>query len=335
VSDESNLFAQQARNRRRSALLVAGFLTLFAWVGFGGDAAFYLGTAGATTGRYRHRVPWIGLAAVLIGAGFVWRAYRTGARRVLWATGAREIVNPDSLAERQLFNVVDEMAIAAGLPRPRVWIVPDPDPNAFATGTDPSQAHLAVTEGLLDRLDRDELQGVVAHEMAHIRNLDVRLMTLLAALAGAIALISEGAYRVLRGGFRGGRSSRGKGAGAAALIALVVWLLTLLIAPFVSRLLALAVSRKREFLADATGAQFTRNPGALARALEKIHGAVEPTRSIHAGTAHLCIDDPLGRRVTSRQGWLADVLATHPPMAVRIARLKAMAYQQGGRPAAS
>jgi len=331
VSTEANLFAQQASNRRRSALLVAGFLALFAWVGFGGDAALYLGTSGAGQ-TYRHRVPWIGFAAILLGAGFVWRAYRTGARRVLWATGAREIVSPSSLEERQLLNVVEEMAIAAGLPRPSVWIVPDPDPNAFATGTDPTQAHIAVTEGLLAKLDRDELQGVVAHEMAHIRNLDVRLMTLLAALVGAIALISEGAYRVLRGGFRGGRSgSRGKGAAAAAALALAVWLLTLLVAPLVSRMLALAVSRKREFLADATGAQFTRNPGGLARALETIHAAVEPTKSIHSGTAHLCIADPLGRRVTGRQGWLADILATHPPMAVRIARLKAMAYQQGGR----
>lgn len=336
MSAEANLFAQQVSNRRRSALLVAGFLALFAWVGFGGDAAFYLGTTDAGQGVYRHRVPWFGLAAILLGAGFVWRAYRTGARRVLWAAGAREVVSASSLAERQLLNVVDEMAIAAGVPRPRVWIVPDPDPNAFATGTDPAQAHVAVTEGLLARLDRDELQGVVAHELAHVRNLDVRLMTLLAALVGAIALISEGAYRVLRGGFRGGRSGgRGKGGATAAAIALVVWLLTLLVAPLVSRVLALAVSRKREFLADATSAQFTRNPAALAQALEKIHAAVEPTKSMHSGTAHLCIADPLGRRVTGRQGWLADILATHPPMAVRIARLKAMAYQQGGRPGTS
>lgn len=335
MSAEANLFAQQASNRRRSAALVVGFLALFAWVGFGGDAAFYLGTTGAERGAYQHRVPWIGIAAMLFGAAFVWRAYRTGARRVLWATGAREIVSASSLAERQLLNVVDEMAIAAGLPRPRVWIVPDPDPNAFATGTDPARAHIAVTEGLLATLDRDQLQGVVAHEMAHIRNLDVRLMTLLAALVGAIALISEGAYRVLRGGFRGSRSGRGKGAATTAVVALAVWLLTLLVAPLVSRLLALAVSRKREFLADATGAQFTRNPAALARALQRIHEAVAPTRSIHAGTAHLCIADPLGRRVTSHQGWLADILATHPPMAVRIARLKAMAYQQGGHPVTS
>ena len=336
MSAEGNLFAQQARNRRRSALLVAAFVALFAWVGFGGDTALYLSTKDAEQGSYRHRVPWIGFVAVLLGAGFVWRAYRMGARRVLAVTGAREIVRASSLAERQLLNVVDEMAIAAGVPRPRVWIVPDDDPNAFATGTDPSEAHIAVTEGLLARLDRDELQGVVAHELAHVRNLDVRLMTLLAALAGAIALISEGAYRLLRGGVRGGRSGgRGKGAGAAAVIALVVWLLTLLVAPLMSRMLALAVSRKREFLADATGAQFTRNPGALARALEKIHTAVEPTKSMHEGTAHLCIADPLGRRVTSRQGWLADVLATHPPMAVRIARLKAMAYERDRGPAAS
>ncbi len=330
MNGEANLFVQQARNRRRSVVLVAAFLALFAWVGFGGDAAFYLGTTGPEEpGAYRHRIPIMGIAAVLLGAALAWRAYRTGARRVLWATGAREIVQASSLEERQLLNVVEEMAIASGLSRPRIWVVPDSDPNAFATGTNPAEAHIAVTEGLLSRLNRDELQAVVAHEMAHIRNLDVRLMTLLAALVGAIALISEGAHRLLRGGFRGGRSGgRGKGAGAAAVIALVVWLLTLLIAPLVSRLLALGVSRKREFLADATSAQFTRNPAALASALTRIHEAVEPTKSMREGTAHLCIADPLGRRVTNRQGLVADLLATHPPMPVRIARLKSMAYQR-------
>lgn len=328
MNGDTNLFVQQARNRRRSILLVAAFLALFAWVGFGGDLAFYLGTAATQdTTAYRHRIPFVGLGAVLLGAALAWRAYRLGARRVLRATGAREIIEASSFGEQQLLNVVEEMAIASGLPKPRVWVVPDADPNAFATGTDPAQAHIAVTEGLLAQLDRDELQGVIGHEMAHIRNLDVRLMTLLAALVGAIALISQGAYRLLRGGFRGGRG-RGKGGGAAAVVALLVWLLTLLVAPLVSRILALAVSRKREFLADATSAQFTRNPGALASALAKIHEAVHPTKSMREGTAHLCIADPLGRRVTNRQGLLADMLATHPPMAVRIARLKSMAYQQ-------
>jgi heat shock protein HtpX len=184
-----------------------------------------------------------------------------------------------------------------------------------------------VTRGLLETLSRDELQGVVAHEMAHVRNLDVRLMTLLAALVGVIAVISDITMRGMRFGGRG-RSGGGKkgGGGALVLVLIVVWLITVLLAPLISRMLALAVSRKREYLADATGAQFTRNPAALASALEKIEHAAAPTKAIKHGTAHLCISDPLGRRVTNRQGFVADLLATHPPMATRIARLKRMAY---------
>ncbi len=256
-------------------------------------------------------------------------AWRRGPKEILWATGAWQLIQASTPHERTLVNVVEEMAIASGLPRPTVWIVPDQDPNAFATGTDEHHAHIAVTEGLLAMLSRDELQAVVAHEMAHIRNHDVRLMTLLAALVGVIALISDGAWRTLRYGGRVGRSGRsgGRKGGGAGAVLLVAWLLTLLIAPLVSRLLALGVSRKREFLADASGAQFTRNPAALASALRAIEDAHAPTNAIKRGTAHLCIADPLGRRVTHREGFLANLLGTHPPMAVRIARLKAMAYQ--------
>jgi len=327
----SNLFEQQRQNRRRSAFLVAVFILFFAWIGFGADGTLYLQSAGAEPGHYRHTFPFIGIAATLLGIGMTWFAWRGGARQVLSATGAWELVSPSTDAERQLVNVVEEMAIASGLPRPRIWIVPDNDPNAFATGSDPASAHVAVTKGLLDTLSRDELQGVVAHEMAHVRNLDVRLMTLLAALVGVIAIISDITIRGLRfGGVRGGRSGGGKkggGGGALALVLLVVWLITVILAPIISRMLALAVSRKREYLADATAAQFTRNPGALASALERIEHADAPTKSIKHGTAHLCIADPLGRRVTAKEGFVADLLATHPPMARRIARLKQMAYQ--------
>jgi heat shock protein HtpX len=186
---------------------------------------------------------------------------------------------------------------------------------------------VAVTKGLLDTLSRDELQGVVAHEMAHIQNHDVKLMTLLAGLTGVILLMSDAAWRSMRfgggGGKGGGRSKKGN----LGLLILIVWLITLLVAPILSRLLALAVSRKRELLADATGAQFTRNPAALASALRKIEDADAPTKSIGRGSAHLCIADPLGRRLTHKEGFVADLFATHPPMGLRVARLKAMAFQ--------
>ena len=177
MSADANLFAQQEANRRRSTWLVIGFIVFFAWVGFGGDLAFGLLTADAPPGAYHHVIPVIGLVTTLVAGGICWYSWRYGPRQVLWSTGARELVEPATPEERQLMNVVEEMAIASGLPRPRVWIVPDDDPNAFATGRDPATASLAVTEGLLRTLSRDELQGVVAHEMAHIQNLDVRLMT--------------------------------------------------------------------------------------------------------------------------------------------------------------
>jgi heat shock protein HtpX len=266
------------------------------------------------------------------------------------------VIDPQDDRERLLVNVVDEMAIAAGVPRPRVWIVPDDDPNAFATGHDPKDSHVAVTRGLLGICSRDELQAVIGHELGHVKNLDVRLMTTLAALVGAVLLMRDGMGRIMRGGLRfgsfgsGGGSSGGgggggrggggkKGGGAGVLIAvlLAVWIVSWLVAPLVTQLLALAVSRKREYLADAMSAQFTRNPLALASALAKIENAAAPTAAIKRGSAHLCIADPLGRRLTSHEGWLADTLATHPPMSMRISRLKGMGYAQlkkeGGTPA--
>jgi heat shock protein HtpX len=331
----TNLFAQQQQNRRRSALLVAVFVLFFAWIGFGADLIFYLQTSaqGPERAGYIHRIPFFGIGTTLLALGMAWFSWKRGPKQVLWATGAWELVNPSTPQEKQLVNVVEEMAIASGLPKPSIWIVRDDDPNAFATGTNERAAHVAVTQGLLDTLNRDQLQSVIAHEMAHIRNYDVRLMTLLAALVGVLALISDGVRRYLwyGGRFRArGRSGGGgskKGGNPLVLILLAAWLVSVLLAPAVSRILALAVSRKREFLADATAAQFTRNPGALASALETIEQAAAPTKAIKRGAAHLCIADPLGRRLTHKQGFVANLLATHPPMPVRVARLKQMAYQ--------
>ena len=343
MSDGANLFAQQEANRRRSVWLVIGFILFFAWVGFGGDLAFFLLTRDASQYSYHHVFPFIGIVTTLAAAGICWYTWRTGPEKVLWATGAWELIEPATPEQRQLVNVVEEMAIASGLPRPKIWIVPDPDPNAFATGRDAATASIAVTEGLLSRLSRDELQAVVAHEMAHIQNLDVRLMTLLAGMVGSIALMSDGLGRMLgrggriavrsgAGGVRlGGRRSGGRGGNPLALVILVLWLLTLVVAPVVSRILAMAVSRKREYLADAAGAQFTRNPMALATALEKLDGASDPTRAITQGAAHLCIVDPAPGMMGSKEGFLADFVASHPPIRQRIIRLKGMAYQQAKR----
>ncbi len=341
MSGDANLFAQQEANRRRSTWLVIGFILFFAWVGFGGDLALGLLTSDSPPDAYHHLVPVIGIFTTIVAAGICWFSWRHGPERVLWATGAWEIVQPTTPEQKQLVNVVEEMAIASGLPRPRIWVVPDDDPNAFATGRDPASASIAVTEGLLGALSRDELQAVVAHEMAHVRNLDVRLMTLLAGMVGAIALMSDGMGHMLRSGARlggsgGRRGGGGKGGGnPLGLLVLGLWLITLVVAPIVSRLLAMSVSRKREFLADATGAQLTRNPLALAAALEKLDAASSPTRAITRGAAHLCIVDPAPGLFSSREGFLADVLASHPPINQRIIRLRGMGYQNAKREASA
>jgi heat shock protein HtpX len=339
VTDDTslNLFQQQEANRRRTVILVIGFVLFFAWLGFGGDVIYYLATSDAGPQTYHHTFPWFGLVMTAIGAGIARYGFATGPNKVLWSTGAREVVDPATDQERQLVNVVEEMAIAAGIPRPRIWIVPDSDPNAFATGLDQGHSHIAVTQGLLDLCSRDELQAVIAHELGHVKNLDVRLMTTLAALVGAVALMHDGMGRLMQGGFRlggsggGGGSSRGGkkgGLGQLVILLLVLWVITWILAPIISQFLAMAVSRKREYLADAMGAQFTRNPMALATALQKIESADAPTSSIKRGAAHLCIADPLGRRVNLHEGGLSNLFATHPPMAARIARLKGMAYQR-------
>jgi heat shock protein HtpX len=333
-----NLFEQQEKNRRQTTLWMVAFVLFFAWLGFGGDFAAYVASLDAD-GVHRYHVPWIGIVVTVIGVLVTWRAFAKGPQRVLWASGAKEIVTPQTDQERQLRNVVEEMAIAASLPMPKVYIIDDPDPNAFATGHGPEDACIAATSGLIAALNREELQAVVGHEMGHVQNLDVRLMTTIAALVGFIVLLSDGLGRMMRGGlFNFGGGSRGSsrssskssggGAGAAiALVILVLWVISLILAPIIVRLMAMAVSRNREYLADATGAQFTRNPGALASALQKIDAAAEPTKSIKRSAAHLCIADPLGRSVNLKEGKLANLFGTHPPMAMRITRLKGMAFQ--------
>jgi len=324
-----NLYEQQASNRRKTWLIMLAFIAFLFVLGLGFDT-FYLGTTGGF-------MPIGSIIALGVGSVSAAVSYFSGDRAVLLATGAQPVEEleagageADKLKLKQLDNVVDEMAIAAGLPRPRVYVVPDSDPNAFATGRSPEHASLAVTRGLLDTLDRDELQGVVAHEMSHIRNLDVRVMTIVAALVGAVALLADWARR---GMFWGGGRRRGndeRRGGAAGIIFFVIWIVAIAIAPLLAQMLAMMVSRKREYLADASGAELTRNPMGLARALEKIESAAAPTVSVNRGTAHLCIADPLGRPMNLKQGAWANLFASHPPMAARIQALKQMGFQ-GGR----
>ena len=326
-----NLYEQQSANRRKTWLIIFLFVAFLFVLGLGFDAV-YLGTAGGY-------VPVGSVVALGIGSVSAFTSYFTGDRAVLLATGARPVAevaasgtDADRLKLRQLDNIVDEMSIAAGLPRPPVFIVPDPDPNAFATGRDPAHASIAVTRGLVDTLDREELQGVIAHEMSHIRNLDIRVMMIVAALVGGVVLLSDWARRGLWWGAGSRRRSNDRegGGGAAGIFFFVIWIVAIILAPLIAQALAMMVSRKREYLADASGAELTRNPIGLARALEKIESAVAPTRTINRGSAHLCIADPLGRGVSLKEGFWSDFFASHPPMAARIVALRAMAFEHGG-----
>jgi len=306
-----NIYEQAAGNRRATGVVVGVFILFFLAIGLGFD--LYYG-AGA---------PVFTIAAFLFSGVSSYAGFYYGDKLILSSTRAKELDFND-LKQRQWQNVVEEMSIASGLPLPKTYIIDDPDPNAFATGRDPQHSSIAVTRGLLDKLNREELQGVAAHEMSHIRNFDIRLMLLLAVLVGSIALISDWARRSLFYGRR--RDSRGSGSGPAVLIILAIWLIAVILAPLLSQLLAMFVSRKREYLADASGAELTRNPLGLASALEKINEAVEPTRSINQGSAHLCIADPKGSALGAKEGMAADLFATHPPIKKRVEALQQMAY---------
>jgi heat shock protein HtpX len=319
-----NLLEQEAFNRRRTWEVVAAFVLFVALIGAGLDV-FVVGAFPALT---------VGALALATGSAFL--TYRTGDRMILASSHARPLAelmaaassSDDQLRYKQLQDVVEEVAIAAGLPPPVACVIPDDDPNAFATGRDPAHASIAVTAGLLRSLNREELQGVVAHEMGHVRNFDIRLMMIVSALVGAVVLLADWAGRSLRFGI-GGRGRRGKDAGVAVLIVVAIWIVAVVLALIAAQLMALCVSRRREYQADASSAELTRNPLALASALEKINDATAPTTAIKKGSAALCIADPLERAVNQREGGWSSLWATHPPMAKRIAALKEMAYASG------
>ena len=304
-----NIYEQIGANRRSTWIFICLFIAFFLFIGFGFDYLYGVGEG----------VPMFTLIALIFGIVTSVSSFYFGDALILSSTHARAI-DPSDPQQQQWQNVIQEMSIAGGLPLPKAYVIDDPDPNAFATGRDPEHSSIVATRGLLSTLNRDELQAVAAHEMSHIKNFDIRLMLVISVLVGSVALLADWASRSM---FRRGRRSRDSGAG---VIILVIWLVTIILAPILSQLIAMSVSRKREYLADATGAELTRNPLALASALEKISAKAEPTHSINQGSAHLCIADPKGSKMGLREGWAADLFATHPPIAKRIDILKQMAY---------
>jgi heat shock protein HtpX len=212
------------------------------------------------------------------------------------------------------YTVTENLAIAAGIPKPRLYVVQDKAPNAFATGRDPKHAVVCATSGLLSRLDRGELEGVIAHELAHIKNYDILLMSIVSVLVGTIALVTEWILRIM---LRKGVKSRNKNP-----ILLILLILALILSPIAAQLIRFAVSRRREFLADASGALLTRNPAGLASALEKIAKYTQGVDSATTSTAHLFISNPLPREKAAN--WFQNLFSTHPPIEERIKLLRAM-----------
>jgi heat shock protein HtpX len=309
---------RQARNRRLSAFIVLLFLFFFLLVGLSVD---YLYFDVFTPGGFSFPLATVfslALATILTLTSYYW-----GSDLILASVWA-EPLNIELPEHRELRNIVTEMALASGCPMPKVYVIFDPAPNAFATGKDEFNASVCVTTGLLALLSREETQGVIAHELSHIRNQDILLMTLVSILLGGVALLADWAQR----SFFYSRS--GRRLGGKNIFLVIPALLLVLFSPLISRLLAMAVSRQREYLADATAVEYTRNPLGLARALEKLRDASMPFHRATRGTAHLFFVSPLRRRVDQREGRVADLLSTHPPIARRISSLYRMAGLAGG-----
>jgi len=300
------MYEQIASNRRRTWLLIAGAFLL-------------LGLIGYVLGLMAHAGP-AGLVIALIIAGVMSiGSYRFGDKVVLASARAREVTAAD---QPRLHNIVEGLSIAAGIPKPRVYVIPERALNAFATGRDPEHSSIAVTEGLLESLNRVELEGVIGHELAHVVDRDILVGTVVATLAGSVILLSEFFMRSWWwGGFRRGRDSGGGAAGAALF---AVGIVLLILAPIFAQVIRFSVSRQREYLADAQGALLTRYPPGLASALRKIGAASGiPMRSANNATAHLWLHQP-SRLEGERVGALEKLFSTHPPIEDRIRRLEEM-----------
>ena len=302
------MYEQISSNRRKSILLVLGAVVLLGAVGYAIGLLTQQGPVWLVVG--------IGLAVVMsIGS------YLYGDRIVLASTRARE-VTPEE--QPRLHNIVEGLAIAAGLPKPRVYVVPEQAPNAYATGRNPEHSSIAVTQGLLDTLNRVELEGVVGHEMSHILDRDILVGTIVATLVGAAVIMSEFFMRAMWWGGVGGRRGNDRGGGPASALLFAFGFLLLVTAPIFGQIVRLAVSRQREYLADAQGAMLTRYPPGLADALRKIGAASGiPMRSANNATAHLWLSQP-SRVQGERMGPMERLFSTHPPMEDRIRRLEEM-----------
>ena len=295
MAEHISFFDAIEANKRNSLIFIAVMFFLFLAVIFAISYIFDIGICGPTLGFF----------ALLFYSVVV---YYQGDRVILALSGAKEARKEEYPF---LYNVVEGLSLACQIPMPKLYIIDDPSPNAFATGRDPQHASVAVTTGLLSIMKREELEGVIAHEMSHIANFDIRFSMIAIVFAGAIALLGEFAWRSMRFGFGGGRRDRGGG------ILILIALLFVILAPIFAQLVRLALSREREYLADANGARLTRYPEGLASALEKIKIASIPTKAANDTTASLYFSNPFPAK-------LGFITSTHPPIDERIKKLRSM-----------
>ncbi|WIB33694.1 M48 family metalloprotease [Curtobacterium sp. MCSS17_005] len=297
------MYSAIARNKRNTVVIVLVFLLIIGALGFLGG---YL--AGNVS---------IGFIVLAVALGYAVLQYFLAARQATAIAGGVEI---DRVSEPRLWRTVENLAIATGMPMPRVFVIPDPSPNAFATGRDPEHAVVAATTGLLELMDDQELQGVMAHELGHVRNYDIRMSTMVFGLVVAVGLIADVLLRIsIFSGLSGGRNRNSDNGGSANPVLLIAGIVAVIVAPIAAAGVQAAVSRQREYLADATGAMTTRHPEGLARALEKLGAYGRPMQTQNSSMAHLWIADPM------RPGVMDRLFSTHPPLPDRIARLRANA----------
>lgn len=297
------VYKEIGSNKRRTIFLVFFFLIFI--IGLGWIFSRVLG------------IYWIFPAAIIFASIQALVSYWYSDKITLAVSQAHEITHDEN---KELFHLVENLCIAAGLPIPKIYVIEDSSPNAFATGRDPKHAVICYTRGILDKLDKAELEGVTAHELSHVGNYDIRLMTVVVILVGFVALISDWFLRI---SFWGGGDDN-RDSGQLGLILMIVGIVLAILAPIFAVILQLALSRNREYLADSSGALLTRYPEGLARALEKISADKEPLKVANKATAHLFIANPLKDHEGTSRGWFSHLFDTHPPIEERIKRLREM-----------
>jgi len=294
-----NMYSQIDSNKRKTVILISLFIAIVVGIGYFLD--WYFG--------YGYNILAL---AIIVSVIMSLISYYSADKMALLSTGAKRISQEDN---PYVYRMVENLCITSGMPIPKVHIIDSPALNAFATGRDPEHASIALTTGIINALENEELEGVIAHELSHIQNYDIRIMTVVVVLVGIVALIGDFFWRAH---WFGGDRRENRGGGQIGTILMVVGIVFLILSPIIAELIKLAISRKREFLADASGALLTRYPEGLARALQKIAASPTPLRTANSATAHLFISNPFKKKVFS------SLFSTHPPVEERISRLRSM-----------